>query len=202
MIDDETLYELGTMTMDPCSMAKDAYAIARETWLCTGCARPKPGTDSVDVKLQRPPKDIPMNFVYGVSVGIVRTDFLDFLGEDAVQHDLLLGSVFDSNGERISRFATFRGRTRLAIRGDARSQYRRCDICGRHVYSPIGKPYVLSKAPRDVMIYESQLQGFIVREITMRRVNSKSWRELSIQKLSILDVPIDGKPLFYSEDDA
>src|SRR5262245_9604894 len=80
----------------------------------------------------------------------------------------------------------FRGRTRLAIRGDARSQYRRCDICGRHVYSPMGKPYVLSKTPRDVMICESQLQGFIVREITMRRVNSKSWRELSIQKLSIL----------------
>jgi hypothetical protein len=201
MIRDRFLYELGSSTMDPCSITHAAYDAARATWLCSGCATPKPGIGAIDVHLQQPPKNIAMNSVYGVSIGIIRRDFLNNFPEEAVAKDLFLGNVFDAQGREVPGFATFRGHIRLVIRGDARSSYRRCDVCGRHVYSPMGKYYILSGAPGDAVIYESQIQGLIVREDIAERVKQKQWKELGVRKLPVVETAQDGKPVFWSEED-
>lgn len=200
MITDKFLYELGSTTMDPCSITKDAHRAARETWLCTGCTCIKRGIGAVDVALQQPPKSIPLNFVYGVGIGVIRRDFLQLLGDESIRNDLLLGKVFDANGREVPEYATFRGRTRLMIRGNEQSGYRRCEVCGRHIYSPMGKFYVLSEAPGGRLIYESQIQGLIVGECTAEVVRQKKWKELAVRKLPVLDTPQDGKPIFSFEE--
>jgi hypothetical protein len=201
MSDQRFLYELATLTKDPCSMTKDARKAASETWLCPGCSSVKSGFGAIDVHLQAIPKHSALNFVWGMSIGIIRTDFLEVLGEEHVSRNLKLGRVLDAFGREISGFVTFRGRFRLVIRGDKRSHYRRCEVCGRHGYSPMGKWYLLSGFPDDSSIYESQLHGLIVNQEIAERVKQKKWRDLAIVKLPILDSPIDDKPYFSTQED-
>jgi hypothetical protein len=65
----------------------------------------------------------------------------------------------------------------------------------------MGKFYILSTAPSEALIYESQLQGLIVRNDIAERVRRKKWKELGIRKLPVLATPQDGKPAFWSEED-
>ena len=199
MKDGGHLYELRTLTMDPCCPTKEFRNAAPGTWLCPGCRSAKSGLGAIDVYLQAMPKKIVLNFVWGMSIGIIRRDFIEVLGEEDVAKNLMLGRVLDPFGREISDFATFRGRFRVVIRGDQRSRYRQCDICGRHIYSPMGKSYILSGIPAGFSIYESGLSDLIVNEEIVERVRQRKWRELAILKLPVLDAPRDDKPMFNIE---
>jgi hypothetical protein len=157
-------YELSSLTRDPCSLRKDTREADLKSWLCPECRSVKPNMGIVDLHLQKRPKNIVMNFAYGSGFGIIRCDFLDILGKEAVKRDLMLGAVFDARGESIPEFASFRGRVRVAIRGDVTSTCRRCKVCGCYRYSAFGKRYVLAGALCNASIWESQDQSLIVGE--------------------------------------
>jgi len=186
-------YKLASSTMDPCTLIRPAYEEAARTWLCTGCAFPKPGVGQIDVRIQEEePDKTALNFVSGCGLGIARKEFLFFLGEQAVTRDLQLGRVFGPDGRLLQDWATFNGRERIIVRGTEHAGVRRCSECGRRVYFAMS-PFYLFPSPReDVSIFDSGNGGIVVSESLGRRIEQHGWKKLVCTKLPVLTEPKDG----------
>ena len=187
-----TLTHFQSMTLSPCALTRDAFEHARRTWLCGGCASPRPDVGAVDVSLQdRTPGKYPLTFVGGTGVPVARMDFLlEVAGAEAVAKDLLLGKVFDEHGHLLEDWVTFRGRRCVIVRGTANVSYRPCSTCDRQVYFATGKRYVAPAPSKDVQVYETHLFGFAVAGR-----QGAQWRNpkgVTIEQLPILDHGKDG----------
>jgi hypothetical protein len=184
---------LHTLTMDPCSLEKSAYARAASTWLCTGCCVPKPDVCHVDVSLQEPPMDEPINIVQGCGLTLVYRPFLEKLPTDAVSRDLYLGRVFASDGMESEEWVTVRSRRRLIVRGSKHAGVRKCDQCGRDVYFAMGEKYLYPEPPNDVAIFESSGGGgLIVANELFTALDLSNWPKLDIETLPVVVEPKDG----------
>jgi hypothetical protein len=190
-----TYYHLASATMSPSSPTAEAYAQARRSWLCEGCALPRPGTGAIDVHLDADPEDVPLSFVSGIGVGIVRRDLLEALGHEAVAGGLWLGEVFGPDGVRAPKYASFRGKRMVIIRGKAGSSHRLCGSCGRHLYFPLGKRHLVGPVAAPFDIAESQFNQLVVSERVHAGVSGKRWRKLTIDRLPVVDGASDGQDL-------
>jgi hypothetical protein len=186
-------FKLSSTTMNPCTMVKPAYEQARTTWLCTGCAFPKPDTKVVDATIQEEkPDNTPLNMISGCGVGIVRKDFLFSFGEDFVRQHLYLGQVFAPDNRPLEGWVTFVGRHRVIVRGSKNAGVRRCAACGRNVYFAMGQLYLYPEPPPDIAIFDAGNGGLVVSEALIERVNLNAWRKLDCTKLPVLGLPKDG----------
>lgn len=185
---------LQSKTMNPCSLEKRAYAEATGTWLCSGCARPKPGVDRVDAHIQDDEPEGPLNFVNGCGLPLARVSFLLTLGEERVKRDLNLGQVFGPNRSQMPDWATFRGRQRLIVRGSKHVSHRVCPDCGRDVYFAMGTRYLYPAPPRDVEIFESDLFGLILPESVATDLDIGEIRGVTRERLKVLQEPRDSLP--------
>jgi hypothetical protein len=188
-----TFYKLSSTTMNPCTMVKSGYEQARKTWLCTGCAFPRPDTKVVDAAIQeKEPDNVALNFIGGCGLGIVRKDFLLALGEDTVREHLHLGSVGGPDGRLLEDWVTFVGRHRIIVRGSKNAGVRLCSECGRTVYFAIGQLYLYPKPPYGVSIFDAGNGGLVVTGELVGRVKLNSWRKLDCTRLPVLEAPRDG----------
>ena len=195
-------FHLTTLTRHPCFQMKEAHAEAMRTTLCPGCAHPRVEAEGIDVWLQekRPPRDKPLNFLWGCGIGLIHRELIELIGLAAVERDLYLGLVSDESRRECVEWRTFHGRYTLLFRGSTEAGYRTCAVCGRNIYSAMGKPFLYPAPPNDAMIYGSNLGGLIVPPEIAERVRAKGWRKVSIEKLPVLDEPIDGLGLLpYGE---
>lgn len=182
-----------TLTMDPFDLANNSYAEARHSWLCTGCCVPKPDVQVVDIFLQSPPSDKPLNFVNGCGLSVAYKPFLERLPIDVVQRDLYLGRVFGPDGEQLADWVTFRGKKRLIIRGSKHAGVRVCEQCGRDVYFAMGKKYLYPEPQDDVAIFESGGGGgLVLPKDLFFQLDLGKWPKLRIDELPVLDEPMDG----------
>lgn len=189
-----TYFYLSTKGMEPCFLTKDKHQEAVRTWLCRGCKWPKKGIGAVDVTLEgkRPPKT-PINFVFAASVGVAQRDFLEELGRETVQRDLLLGKVFNESNKELSDYISFRGRNALIVRGTKDARYRTCNECGRHLYFANPKWYLYPQPPPDFEVFESHSHQLILSETVFKRLTLNKWkRSLYVAELEVLDAPLDG----------
>jgi hypothetical protein len=176
-------------------MLKEEYERARDSWLCSGCASPKPGVGSIDVRIQEEgPGDVPLTFVSGCGIGLVHQEFLIELGADNVAQDLLLGTVFGPSGNEIEGWSTFRGRHKLVIRGTSNVGLRQCSVCGRNIYFATGKRYLYPLPSPSVRIFESHLWGLVIGKNLMQSISLHAWPKLGVEKLKVLEKPIDRLP--------
>ena len=179
--------------MNPCTMVKPVYEQARMTWLCTGCAFPKPDTKVVDATIQEEkPDNTPLNMISGCGVGIARKDFLFSFGEDLVRQHLYLGQVFAPDNRLLENWVTFVGRHRIIVRGSKNAGVRRCVKCGRNVYFAMGQLYLYPEPPRDIAIFDAGNGRLVVSEALIERVKLNAWRKLDCIALQVLDFPRDG----------
>ncbi len=187
-------FHLHTSTMNSCSMSNVAALTAKQTWLCPGCNCPKPSQAAIDVTLQEPePQDAPLNFVYGFGVPLANKAFLECLGE-AVIRDLYVGRVFNESGEEVPDWLTFRGKSRLIIRGTKNVSHRVCGECGRNVYFAMGSRYLFPTPPKDRELFESDLSGLIISAAIFDRIDINKWPKLVVDKLPVLPMPKDALP--------
>ena len=193
MIESETYYHLSAAGMDACTMQKDYYEAARLTWLCTGCAAPKPDVRELDAHIEddEPPSS-PLSFVMGCGLPLARKDFLFAFGREEVARDLYLGKVFSDDGSLLEDWVTFRGRYRLIIRGVENVSYRKCDECGQHAYFAMGERYLCPDPPRDASIFESHLFGLVATPELFERITLDERYMLDIERLQVLQEPKDG----------
>ncbi len=179
--------------MRPCFETKESHAAALGVTICAGCLYPKPGVTTFDVRLQdRAPRDKPLNFVYGYAVGLMHRELLDLIGMQVVQRDLYIGRVTGARGDQLADWVTFRGRRQVIIRGSKDATYRVCPECDRVVYFASGKQYLYPAPPADAMVFGTQHAGLIVGQEVQDRVAAKKWRRLGVEKLPVLDEPLDG----------
>jgi rubredoxin len=194
MNNEQMFYYLCTKSMSPYFLTREKYQEATQSWLCLGCKTPKPGVKSVDVTLQgfRFPKT-PLNFVFGVSIGIIRRELLDELGHKVVERELHIGRVFNEGGDEVVELATFRGQHVLIVRGVDMARYRVCPDCGRHIYFAKPKWYLYPSPLPDVDVFESHSNQLVLSEDAFNRLTPDKWkRRLTIAKLKILEAPLDG----------
>jgi hypothetical protein len=186
-------YGLVSLTRHPCFLKKEGRAQPSRPWLCLGCGTPKPGIMAVDVSLQdRAPRDKPLNLVWGGGVGLIHQDLIDCIGPEIVKRDLYLGRVTGDRGNEILEWSTFHGRRGVIIRGSKDARCRTCDQCSRPVYSAMGKRYLCPAPPENFTILESDIHGLVVPQDIYERIVVRKWRLLGIEKLPVLDEPLDG----------
>jgi len=193
-------YGLTSVTMNPCFLQKEARLAAMDTWACPGCGCPKSEVCSIDVALQdRSPRDKPLNFVFGSSVGLIHRELLECIDQDVIRSDLHLGRVFGRQGEELPDWVTFRGRREVIIRGSTNAGFRHCEECGRVLYSATGSRYLSPAPPADATVFERQPGALVVPQEIYERVAARNWRRLRIEKLPILDEPLDGLGMLESK---
>lgn len=177
--------------MNPCSMAYNGADVANRNWLCPGCSYPKIGQTAIDVTLQTPgPQHGPLSLVYGFGIPLATRKFLESF-DDAVVDDLYLGRVFLDNGKQLSDWVTFRGKSRLIIRGTKNVSYRVCRECKRNVYFAMGCRYLFPSPPSERKLFESDLSGLIVSQEMFDRIALNKWPGLVFDKICVLASPKD-----------
>jgi hypothetical protein len=190
-------YHLYPGSLNPCSMAKTASELARETWLCVGCASPRPETTVIDVSLQDIEPTGVLNFVIGHGVPLIRRDFLLSFGKDMVDRDLYIGRVFGRNGKELTDWATFRARQQVIIRGAKNVSYRKCAQCGRTVYFAMGHRYLCPLPAKVGALSESDLFGLVISEylFTEALQGCTKWAGVQCDRLPVLETPKDNLPI-------
>lgn len=180
--------------MNPYDLVRQSYREAIASWLCNGCKLPKPGVAEIDVILDNPKVNkVPLNFVMGCGVPVVRKDFLFLLGEDLVRRDLYLGRVYGPDGKEITELVTFRGKYCVIVRGRKHVIHRICSECGRTIYfSMIGGRYLFPEPPSDVLLFESQGWGLVMPHEVFRRIDLSQWRKVTHEALLVPKSPPDG----------
>lgn len=185
-------YHVQSITMDPCTLAKDALAEAQRSWLCSGCGAPKPGVDAVNVHLDsEPPNGSPLNFVNGTCVPLAKKSFLFRLGHDVLRHQMYLGTVTGASGKTLDNWVSFRGRQRVIVRGSKNVSHRICGICGRHVYFAMGRKYLYPAPPSGSSLMESDLFGLVLSEELFKRLAFGEWAGLVADKLPVFTKSLD-----------
>jgi hypothetical protein len=174
-------------------MVKSAYQQARQTWLCNGCAFPKPDTEVVDATIQEEkPDNTPLNMISGCGVGIARKDFLFAFGEELARQHLYLGQVFDPSGSPMEDWITFVGHHKIIIRGSKNVTVRCCSECGRNVYFGMGQFHLYPQPSYGVSIFDAGNGILVISKDLVRRINLNKWRKLDYMELPVLETPKDG----------
>jgi hypothetical protein len=175
-------------------LGKEGYAQAKQSWLCGGCARVKPGFREIDVTVQNEKLgNATMNSIMGTDIGVARQEFLFSFGDEIVRRDLYLGRLFREDGIQFQELVTFRGKRRLIIRGRKDVTYRICDRCKRILYyAGFGGGYLYPAPPPGQTIFQSDLCGIVVPEELFRRIDLRKWRMITHEKLAIISPPPDG----------
>lgn len=159
---------------------------------CSGCshALSKPG--SIDAYLAYPPDDAAVNIITGVGIGYAQVSLLEVIGVETMSMPLSLGHLY-AQGERLEDYATFRAEDLLFIRGEQvegeyGSKFRICPICGRLLYFPMGRRYIVASDLTSASVYETQLHTLLVDENAYQRLKQKQWKKLGIWKLPVKDI--------------
>jgi hypothetical protein len=193
MSNSPSFYSFCSTAQEACSIEKACHAEAHRTWLCTGCASPKPGTKELDATVQNESMEgPPLNFVFGCDLGVARKEFLFAFGENVVRHHFYLGRLSRDDGTPFDDWVTFRGKHRIFVRGSKHAQYRQCTLCGRRLYFALGKHYLYPQPPAGVTIFDTGNGGLVLTEDLVQGVTINKWRKLEFLKLPILDAPLDG----------
>jgi len=162
MSKNDTYYHVYSATMDGCDLTKEADAMAKESWLCTGCNSPKPGVGAIDVMIRAAPGTESLNAAIGWGIPIASRACLHAFGDDLVQRELFIGRVLDQHGKEYIDWATFRGRHRVIVRGTKHACTRKCPECGRDIYFAMDKKYLYPAPSPDVSLFESDMCGLVL----------------------------------------
>lgn len=146
----------------------------------------------LDVVIQCVPDKSAMNTVYGVYVCFAVAEFLSALCNGEASRFFHLGRVLDSEHGEVSGVATFMCQKSMLVRGSEKSSFRICPICGRCLYSAVGKRYVLKRDVQDAVIVEDQKGCLVVSESVVQRLKGREWKNLGVKKLEVRDEPVDG----------
>jgi hypothetical protein len=195
------LFSIESTTSDTCLLHSSTVSEDPTKWFCPGCGKPDPGAQVPAITLRSRPKDLALNFIAQAWVGVMRCDFFNLLVEERVIGDLIITPVRMSNETEIENFVAFRPKASLVIRGESHSSHRRCDLCDRHIYHPLGKHYVLNPNRPDLTLFGNQFGGLVVPGRIATLVKNREWKHVHIIQLPVLDAPTDGKPLFTFDDD-
>jgi hypothetical protein len=192
----EVYYHITSATQYPALPEDNWEADFRRQFPCSH----RPDERPLDVVLKDPGEDIALNTVAVGAGAIIRSDFLQMLGPEGAR-TLLLGHVFDADRKQLANRYTLGTDYTLRLRGDPRSTRQFCKQCGRFLYYPFGKLYVLQSDLRDQAVYYSEglMYGLLVRGNLYARLKPLRLTKLYIARMPVLAKPEDGLPADLSQ---
>ena len=139
----------------------------------------------------------------GTGVALARRDFVSLLRDENVERDLLLGTLYGPDGRAIEGWVTWRGRSRINLRGQHGFGYdgpgakwvgyRYCSACGQLMHSPLGTPLYLYPAPPcHHVIHHAGTVFLVVPSDLVKGLPIKPTRDFHVRKLRVMDPPPDG----------
>lgn len=186
-----TYIHLKPNTMEPCDLTDAAYEAARRSWLCTGCCRPRPEIEAIDVEVYPEGlRKVKLTFINGCLLPLVHRDVLDCFHEAEIERYLGLGNVYDPEGRRIDAWWTFIAKYRVLVRGTKHATYRRCSDCGRGVYFAMGRKYIFPAPSQEVLIFGTSA-GIVLPQWRFEELPVKCWPGVEVERLPVLDEPKD-----------
>ncbi len=182
-----------TTGLDACSPNKNWYERGLVDCLCPECKILFPRVGAIDVFIQeKRPKPSPITFVIG-SVNIVHRDFLNILGADSVENDLMIGSVINGDGENLKDWASVRSKVMLHIRGTENIRNNgRCSTCYRPYVSATGKKYIYPDTNSPGTIFSTLFGALLVRADRIDGQLFKPKKGFGVAFVPVLDQPFDG----------
>jgi hypothetical protein len=94
-----------------------------------------------------------VNFIPQTGLLVVSKDFVEALGGDVLSKYVDLGRLIGPDNAIIDGYYSFRGKRSILIRGNKLSSHRICAECGRQLYHPKGKMYLIRSEIDDSSIY-------------------------------------------------
>jgi hypothetical protein len=190
------LHPVGT---DGSDSAKSDEELVSERWWCKSCRQPRPETTAFDFQIyQKVPVNSPICSAAFFGVSFSRRDFLSLLGEKNVACDLILGNLYNGEGQLLDDWATVLGKHKVIVRGGIRRGFehsvncRTCESCGNRLYFAYPPRYLYPAPNPDIAILQSQLGGLVVRSDIVAHLDLRRKKGFGIEKLKVLDKPRDG----------
>jgi hypothetical protein len=144
-----------------------------------------------DIKLSVVPDRASVNFIPQTGLLVVSEDFVEGLGDDVLSKYIDLGRLIGPGNEIIDSYYSFRGKHSILIRGNKLSSHRVCAECGRQLYHPKGKMYLIRPEIGDSPIYHAQV-GLVVEDTLYEKIRQIKPRKLGAGKIAIKQKASDG----------
>lgn len=182
--------------MEILTIPREHYVQNPPAWVCPGCATPRKGTGFVAVTVMETNLDrAPLHPIREYSIGAIRRDLVECMGEEIVRRDLHLGTLVDGKGKLRDDWFPFIGRHRIIVRGRTQgSCYRVCETCSGVFYSSHGSDFLYPAPPDDADIWDMGFGGLIVSRAVAERIEQKSWKRLMVNPISVATSAEDGFP--------
>ena len=190
------MYEIGP-TGDECIPSPSWLREFESKWACPKCGKLDRSVydTGYDIVLETPPRPGALGWALSPlrMYRLINRGFACALLNDR-SHDVVLGRVFACDGSERWNYATYIGRTPLAVRGGPASKRDVCDNCGTLCYYPLQSWYVLQASLSSQDVYQGIgiSEDLIVSDSVFRSIDRKRWKGLQIHKLPVLDEPQDG----------
>ena len=109
---------------------------------CPECRNLRENASPVNVPIVRVEIRSALHWPGYSDIGLIRKDLIEAIGREILSQYLFLGRVVDEDGKAYSDFETYVGRYHNSIRGSRNPTLRRCQTCGRRIYSAVGRRYL------------------------------------------------------------
>ena len=175
--------------------ATEKWKTWRREQLECSCGNRRIKPQPIDADLEVPLPNLPLNFISGSSVGIIRDDLLEVLNATQFHRTFVVGQVV-LNGCSVSGFHTFIGRNPIQIRGDSTSMFRTCQLCDNPVYVALREEHLLSGSIADRSpLYSTRRPVIILDSDTLASVIDSRIANVHRKLLGVRDEPLDGLPV-------
>ena len=188
-------YHITSSARESLIPADSWYLAPSNGWLCMSCRYPMRHITVLDAIVHTTSRRPAIDFIAGVGLGVLSTRLLEVLGEVQMNDNLFLGHVKFESGSICAQLLTFLGKDTVYIRGDMRSEVRKCERCERVRYRAAGDKYLCDTLLTGRMAYQSNDGQLIVNELLCDRLRSKVWSSMNICEIPVVELPMDGLPV-------
>ena len=132
----------------------------------------------------------------GGGIHIMSNRFIDLIGSDLINGAGTIGRLFLRSGTEIKTHHTVTAaRDDVLIRGSPNSIAGLCSDCGRILYSPHGKEYVLRQSVPKEPFFLSWIYAFCTPEFYRDRIGPANLNRIGTREIAIQERPSDNLPL-------
>jgi len=127
---------------------------------------------------------------------ILSNALVNVVGRQLIEDTGHVGDVFDASGAKSDSHISVNSKhNSVLVRGSIESIPGLCRECGRILYSPAGKPYVLSHQIPSEPFFLSSLYAFCTPDFYESQIKPACLNRVEARELPILDKAVDGLPV-------
>lgn len=197
-----TLFELSTNHPDAALESREWLSTTWNEIRCQKCNgigkswHPRP----IDVILAEHPGHKVCCFACNANFRIFHVDYIEQIRPYIFSY--VIGNCLLPNGKIIKEYVTCYTDKRILIRGEKKTRYGKCQVCGGLSCIPIGAKYTLRSYLTDAKIYQDYFSTHYIDEDLAMDIDFSPWPDAELEPIEIHDEPLDGHYLPCDSPDA